>query len=109
MGVGRAGAHIVALVRVHLSLFFFFLYIVEQHLARCEANRNVDDDGEGDGAEDADRSVLCGDCDRRQRSGGHGDDGDDDGCLGDGLRFNFKDQFHAGMLKCEASRHGARQ
>jgi len=38
---------------------------------------------------------VCVNCDRRQRSGGHGDDGDDDGCLGHGL-FDLEDQFHAG-------------
>jgi len=95
VGARDAAVHLIALVRFHVVDWFFF-YIVRQHLARCEAKRDVDDDGKGHGAEDTDRSVLCVNCDRCQRSGGHGDDGDDDGCLGHGLRFDLKDQFHAG-------------
>jgi hypothetical protein len=37
---------------------------------------------------------LCGDGDRRERSGGEGDDGDDDGCLSDWLGFYFEGKFH---------------
>ncbi len=50
-------------------LLIFLFYIVWRRLARCEAKRDVDDEGEGHGAADADRSVVCLNCEQRQRSG----------------------------------------
>jgi hypothetical protein len=67
--------------RIHI--FFFF----DVTLAGRESQRPVDDNGENDRADDANGRALCVDGDRRERSGGERDDGDDDGCLSDWLRF----------------------
>ena len=44
----------------------------------------VNDKGQNDRAENADRGAV----------GGEGDDGDDDTCLCHGLSFDFEDKFH---------------
>jgi hypothetical protein len=64
--------------------YFFFFDVT---LAGRESQRPVDDNGENDRADDANGRALCVDGDRRERSGGERDDGDDDGCLSDWLRF----------------------
>jgi len=75
--------------RIHNNFFF-----VDATLAGRESQRQVDNNGENDRADDADRRALCVDRDRRKRSGGEGDDGDDDCCLSDRLSFNFEGEFH---------------
>ena len=63
-------------------------------LARRESQRQVDNNGKNDQADDADGRALCVDGNRRERSGGEGDDGDDDSCLSDRLGFYFEGKFH---------------
>ncbi len=63
-------------------------------LAGRELQCQVDNNGKNDRADDADGRALCVDGNRRERSGGEGDDGDDDGCLSDWLGFNFEGEFH---------------
>jgi hypothetical protein len=43
---------------------------------------------------DANGWALCIDGDRHKRSGGEGDDGNDDGSLSDWLGFYFEAKFH---------------
>jgi hypothetical protein len=79
--------------RIHnilLLLFFFFVLT----LAGRETQRQVDNNGENDQADDANGRALCVDGDRCERTGGEGDDGDDDGCLSDWLGFDFEGEFH---------------
>ena len=71
--------------------YFFFFDVM---LTGRESQRQVDDDGENDRADDANGRTLCVDGDRRERSGGERDDGDDDGCLSNWLRFYFEGEFH---------------
>ena len=52
-----------------MLLIVFFFNIVGRRLARCEAKGDVDDEGEGDGAADADCGVVGVNRERRQRSG----------------------------------------
>ena len=54
----------------------------------------VDDNGENDQADDATERALGIYGDRRERSGGEGDDGNNDGCLSDWLGFYFEGKFH---------------
>ena len=63
-------------------------------LAGREAQRQVDNKGQNDQADDADGRALGVQCDRRERSGGEGDDGDNDGSLSDRLGFYFEGEFH---------------
>ena len=70
--------------------FFFFLWTLARRKSQCQ----VDNNGENDRADGADGRALCVDGDRRERSGGEGDDGDDDGCLSDWLGFDFEGEFH---------------
>ena len=63
-------------------------------LAGRETQRQVDDNGENDRADDADGGALGVYGDRRERTGGESDDGDDDGGLSDWLRFYFEGKFH---------------
>jgi hypothetical protein len=63
-------------------------------LAGKESQRQVDNNGKNDQAENANWWALCVDGDHRERSGGEGDDGDDDRCLSDWLGFNFEGEFH---------------
>ena len=51
----------------------------------------VNDDGQNDRAEDADRGAVGIDCNRRQGARGRGDDGDDDACLCHRLGLDFED------------------
>jgi hypothetical protein len=69
--------------------YFFFVM-----LAGRETQRQVDNKGKNDQADDANGRSLCVDGDRRVRSGGERDDGDDDGCLSDWLCFYFEGKFH---------------
>jgi len=62
-------------------------------LAGRETQRQVDNNGEDDRADVANGRALGVDGDRRERSGGERDDGDDDGCLSDWLRFYFEGEF----------------
>ena len=71
------------------SIIVFFV-----SLAGREMQRQVDNNGENNRADDADGRALCVDGDRRERSGGEGDDGDDDGCLSDWLGFDVEGEFH---------------
>ncbi len=63
-------------------------------LAGRETQRQVDNNGEDDRADDANGRALGVDGDRHERSGGEHDDGDNDGCLSDWLRFYFEGEFH---------------
>ncbi len=69
-----------------------FFFVVSRE--RRETQRQVDNNGKNDRADDADGWALCVDGDRRERSGGEGDDGNDDGRLSDWLCFYFKGKFH---------------
>jgi hypothetical protein len=75
--------------RIHNNIVFFVAT-----LAGRESQRQVDNNGDNDQADDADGRALCVDGDRRERSGGEGDDGNDDSCLSDRLGFNFGGEFH---------------
>jgi len=72
------------------SIIFFFVLTLVGRESQCQ----VDNNGKNDRADDADGRALCVDGNRRERSGGEGDDGDDDGCLSDWLGFNFEGEFH---------------
>jgi hypothetical protein len=74
--------------RIH-NIFFFFVM-----LAGRETQRQVDNNGENDRADDANGRALRVDGDRRERSGGERNDGDDDSCLSDWLGFYFEGKFH---------------
>ena len=74
--------------RIHNNFFFLLT------LARRKSQRQVDNNGKNDRADGADGRALCVDGDRRKRSGGEGDDGDDDSCLSDWLGFDFEGEFH---------------
>ncbi len=63
-------------------------------LAGGETQRQVDNKGENDRADDADGWALCVHGNRRERTGGEGDNGNDDGGLSDWLRFSFTGEFH---------------
>jgi hypothetical protein len=63
-------------------------------LAGRELQRQVDKNGKNDQADDADGRALCVDGDRRERSGGEDDGGNDDSCLSDRLGFNFEGELH---------------
>jgi len=76
--------------RIHYNCFFVFLLM----LAGRESQRQVDNDGENDQADDADGQALCVDGDRCERSGGEGYNCDDDGCLSDWPGFYFEGEFH---------------
>ncbi len=52
-------------------------------LAGRELQCQVDNNGKNDRADDANGWDLGVDGDRRERSGGEGDNGNDDGCLSD--------------------------
>ncbi len=54
----------------------------------------VDNNGKNGGADDANGRALCVEGDHCKRSGGEGDNGDDDGCLSDWLGFDFDGKFH---------------
>ncbi len=54
----------------------------------------VDNNGKNDQADDANGQALCVHGDRRERSGGEGNDGDDDSSLSDWLRLYFEGEFH---------------
>ena len=69
-------------------------YIFFVSLAGRETQCQVDNNGEDDRADDANGRALGVDCNRHERSGGERDDGDDDGCLSDWLRFYFEGEFH---------------
>ena len=71
------------------SIIIFFVVT----LAGRELQRQVDNSGENDQADDANGRALCVDGNRRERSGGEDDDGNDDSCLSDWLGFNFKANF----------------
>ena len=73
-----------------MFLFFFFFLTLARRKSQCQ----VDNNGENDRADGADGRALCVDGDRRERSGGEGDDGDDDGCLSDWLGFDVEGEFH---------------
>ncbi len=72
------------------SIIFFFFVM----LAGRETQRQVDNNGENDRADDANGRALRVDGDRRERSGGERNDGDDDSCLSDWLGFYFEGKFH---------------
>ncbi len=59
-----------------------------------ELQRQVDNNGENDQADDADGRALCVDGNRCERSGGEGNDGNNDSCLSDRLGFDFEGEFH---------------
>jgi hypothetical protein len=60
-----------------------------------ESQRQVDNNGENDQADDANRRALGVEGDRCERSGGEGDNGNNDGsCLSDWLGFYFEGEFH---------------
>ena len=63
-------------------------------LAGRESQRQVDNNGENDQADDANGRALCVDGDHHERSGGEGDDGDDDGCRSEWLGFDFVGKLH---------------
>ncbi len=63
-------------------------------LAGRETQRQVDNNGEDDRADDANGRALGVDGDRHERSGGERDDGDDDGCMSEWLCFYFEGKFH---------------
>ena len=63
-------------------------------LAGRETQRQVDNNGKDDRADDANGRALGVDGDCRERSGGERADGDDDGCLSDWLHFYFEGKFH---------------
>ena len=77
--------------RIQNNIFFVF---VDAMLGGRESQCQVDNNGKNDQADDADGRALCVDGDCRERSGGEGDDGDDDRCLSDQLSFNFEGKFH---------------
>jgi len=56
----------------------------------------VDNNGKNGGADDANGRALCVEGDHRKRSGGEGDNGDDDGCLSDWLGLISKAKFMSG-------------
>ena len=63
-----------------------------------EAKSGVNRDGKDDGAENTHRGILRVYRNRSKRSGGHCDDGNDDGSLSYWFHFNFKDQYHAAAV-----------
>ena len=69
--------------------FFFFLA-----LAWRKPQSQVDNEGENDRADDANGRALGVDGDRRKRTRGKSNDGDDDGSLSDWLGFYFEGKFH---------------
>ena len=68
--------------------------IVGGSLARSKRKGRVNDKGQDDCAENADRGAVGVHRNRRQRTRGEGDDRDDDTCLCHGLSFDFEDKFH---------------
>jgi hypothetical protein len=72
---------------------YIYIYICVTSAGR-ESQSQVDNNGEKDQADDGNGQALCVDGDRRERSGGEGNDGDDDGRLSYRLGFNFKGEFH---------------
>ena len=76
--------------KIFNRIHFFFVETSAGRESQCQ----VDNNGENDRADDANGRALCVDGDRRERSGGEGDDGDDDSCLSDRLGFNFEGKFH---------------
>ena len=78
-----------------MYLYFLFFYVVT--LVGRESQHQVDSNGENDRADDANGRALGVDGDRRERSGGEGEDGNDDGCLrSDWLVFILKANFMSG-------------
>ena len=63
-------------------------------LAGRESQHQVDNNGKNDQADDANGQALCVDGDCHERSGGEGNDGNNDSCLSDWLGFNFEGEFH---------------
>ena len=63
-------------------------------LAGRESQRQVDNNGKNDQADDANGRALCVDGNHRKRFGGKGNNGDDYCCLSDWLGFNFEGEFH---------------
>ncbi len=73
-----------------VAFVFFFLALV----AWRKPQSQVDNNGENDHADDANGRALGVDGDRRKRTGGKSDNGDDDGGLSDWLGFYFEGEFH---------------
>ena len=62
-----------------------------ESLAGSKTKGRVNDDGQNDRAEDADRGAVGIDCNHRQGARGGGDDGDDDACLCHWRSLDFED------------------
>jgi hypothetical protein len=77
--------------RIHNIYIYIYIFVT---LAGREKQRQVDNNGMNDQADDANGRALGVDGDRCERSGGESDDGDDYGCLSDWLRFYFEGEFH---------------
>ena len=90
MGPEKEAAAGTLFNRIHTKNIFFCV----EALAGGEPQGQVDDKGENDRADDANGRALGVDGDRCERSGGKRDNGDDDGCLSDGLCFYFEGEFH---------------
>ncbi len=72
---------------------YIYIYIGVTSAGR-ESQSRLDNNGKNNRADDANGRALCVDGDRRERSGGEGDGGDDDGSLSYRLGFNFEGEFH---------------
>jgi hypothetical protein len=72
-----------------LLLLFFVVALAWRKL-----QSQVDNEGENNRADDANGRALGVDGDRRKRTGGKRDDGDNDGGLSDWLGFYFEGEFH---------------
>ena len=63
-------------------------------LACRKPQSQVDDEGKNDRPDDANGRALDVDNDRRKKTGGKCDDGDDESGLSDWLGFYFEGEFH---------------
>ncbi len=68
--------------------------IVARLLARSKTKGRVNDDGQNDRTEDADRGAVGIDRNRCQGARGGGNDGDDDGRLCHRLSLDFEGELH---------------
>ena len=71
-----------------------YIYIFVVTSAGRESQCQVDNNGENNQADDANRRALCIDSDHHERSRGEDDNGSDDGSLSDWLGFYFEGEFH---------------
>ena len=80
-------------------MIFIYIYIFVVSLVGREPQRQVDNEGENNRADDATGWALGVDGNHREGAGREGDDGDDDGSLRHWLRFYFEGNFHRGSQR----------